>query len=160
MNSVKFDFSRVEKQSKPHGFDLGDITIISSDSIISSKKEENHRMMIYVAISDMIETLENVVRTNKPKKFSGADSSFILEIIPQNGKLLFEHKKIKIIEPTQIALNSIKEGIEMFFRDNNALTEQDACHSDIASSVKTLESLISKIESSKKFVKKSGGNLI
>ncbi|MET3494729.1 hypothetical protein [Variovorax boronicumulans] len=151
---MRFDFSRVEKQSKPHSFDLGDITIISSDSIISSRKEENHRMMIYVAISDMIDALEKALKTNKPRKFSGTDSSFVLEIKPQNGKLLFEHKKIKIIEPTQVALNSIRKGIEKFFRDNNALTEKDTCHSDIVFSVKTLESLIAEIESSKKIIKK------
>lgn len=142
---MKFVLSRVEKKSRPHSFDLGDITIISNDSIISSKKEENHRMMIYIAISDIIETLEKIIRTQKPGKFSGADSSFILDIKIQNGNLLFAHKKIKIIKPTRIALKAIKEGIEIFFDDNNALTEQDACYSDITSSVKTLESLISKI---------------
>ena len=140
---MKFIFLRSDMQSPPHSFDLGDISVIDNDIKISSLEDERYKMMIYISIVDLIDSLLETVRTKHSTEFCGTDSSFYLKFKYDGKFIKIERKGISIKKSAHEILKELKIGIDQFLNKENILTQDEACYGDLKDSIDLLNLSIS-----------------
>ncbi len=76
---IKINFT-VDADGSVHEFDMGDMDIHINDEIITSRnKVPSQSMMIFIAVSELLEAIYNVTSMGKKQvEFIGTDSSFRL----------------------------------------------------------------------------------
>ncbi|UOG74197.1 hypothetical protein MTX78_19000 [Hymenobacter tibetensis] len=87
---IKFKFSISLIDDEISAFEQGDMEIHQNDSVISScNKVPDQSMMIFVSLSDLLDSVYKVILGGHNKiKFIGTDSSFSIDI-GKEGKLLY-----------------------------------------------------------------------
>lgn len=114
---IKFEFSLSEKTDSVHEFDMGSLTITFDGGSITSKgKQPNQDMMIFVASSDLLCGIHELVRSKKKQyDFIGADSSYKIsfkKMKKDNVELIHEGKSVGIFSGEELLAsiyNAVKE---------------------------------------------------
>lgn len=115
MFKIKFELNNDLEDA--HEFDLGHLSISDSYTKICSKNKcPDQSMMIFIAISDLLFSIQKLSESKNKVKFVGADSSFIL-----NFKKL-KNNKIEITDSNDGVIHtSMGELIEVVWKEVNLL---------------------------------------
>jgi hypothetical protein len=86
---IKFRFSAIPYNTdNPDPFDMGDMEVIGEFSTVSSVGNSRYRMMIYLAILELLHSAREVARGRTATvEFVGTDSSFIVTFRTKKGKI-------------------------------------------------------------------------
>lgn len=138
---LQFNFERIG-EGAPSGFDLGDIELCSGGSCISSKRNEGLRVMIYLSIVGLVDSLL-MLRKRKKVEFVSVDSSFSFFLYWAGGRVCISSKGI-VIGPFEFleVLRSFEMGVVRFISDGNGLAEDDAVFHDFDGAMSDLSMTI------------------
>ncbi|MDY7807738.1 hypothetical protein [Burkholderia stagnalis] len=127
---VKFNFERIGG-GVPSGFDLGEMEIFSDGDYISSKKDKRLRMMVYLSIVNLIDSLLRL-RNKKKIEFFSVDSSFSFSLYWRDGGVCVYSKGV-MLGPFKFyeILSSVEMGVVRFINDGNGLAKDDAVSHDL-----------------------------
>lgn len=127
---VKFNFERIGGEA-PSGFDLGEMEIFSDGDCISSKKDKRLRMMIYLSIVNLIDSLLGL-GGKKRVEFISVDSSFSFSLYWKGGGVCISSKGV-MLGPFKFSeiLGSVEMGVVRFINDGNGLAKDDAVSQDL-----------------------------
>jgi len=136
---MKISFSRVDPNSEPRGFDMGNISIELGCEKISSQGSSRDLMMIYIAISDLI---FGVLRLNDARgtfDFVGADSSFWMSFKSRGKQFEISRKEeAKIVCGKIDFFNALYAGLKDFFASGNELKPSDSVNADLQIAIEQL----------------------
>lgn len=125
---IKFEFS-LEQDN------LGHINILQNDNLFTSSVSPPSSMMIFIAITDLLEGIIDLIKTNKKEfVFVGADSSFIFTLKKNKDKsfnlINDDNGSISILDSEII--NSIWEALLEFLPVINTLEYNDPEFKDLS----------------------------
>ena len=124
MINIYFSVNQIDESLSE--FELGDIEIEIDGQIISSKnKKPNQSMMVFIAISDLLDGLRGMIVNGKKEfVFVGADSSFILLFKQGKNVTHIVHNSKKYdISLTEFA-SSLRISVNSFLEEKEQLLDK------------------------------------
>ncbi|RUR69376.1 hypothetical protein EJP67_20170 [Variovorax guangxiensis] len=129
---MKVSFSRIDPDSAPGGFDMGDILIEAEGKKISSQGSSQNLMMIYIALSDLMFGVLGLNGARGDSNFVGVDSSFSVYFKSKGSVLEISQKKgLKMTCKKIDFLNALCSGVGEFLASGNDLKFSDSVRSDL-----------------------------
>ncbi|ROL74296.1 hypothetical protein BLX41_16870 [Pseudomonas protegens] len=122
------------------GFDLGDMQFRFEKKEISSMENIKFSMMIYPALTLLIDSLLKL-KNGKNIEFVGTDSSFSVSFKLKKNQVTISQKKESLGEhELKNFLKTIEFGIENFLNSGNDLPKNDPVYDDFHNALKSLKS--------------------
>ena len=141
---MTFQFSR-RVTTPPNGFDLGDVRLDAKDGVATSVGHApDQGMMIYVALTDLLDGLRRLVTTSgREFEFIGTDSSFRLVFRRgTGGRLKVKHRAATIGDATATDVaRAALEGASAFLA-NEPLPASDPVAGDVSAAVRELRAYL------------------
>jgi hypothetical protein len=125
---IKFEFS-IDNEN------LGHITLKENNEIISTSTSPFQSMMIYIAISDLIDGIIELIKQKRNQfDFVGADSSFGFDIKrnKNNNLTIITQESKKIITSESELVKSLWDAILDFLPAINSLEHDDVEFKDLS----------------------------
>jgi hypothetical protein len=142
---AEFRFSRHADGGPANGFDLGNLTLVGNrDTVTSAGRRPDQSMMIYVAISDLLDGIRHLLKSGRGTfRFVGADSSFQLAFTLRRGQLTTRHNGADVdTSPVADLVAALWTAAHDFAVDPaNTLPPDDAAGNDLAASLAKFEPL-------------------
>lgn len=137
---IKFEFS-IDKEN------IGHISLKENNQIISSSISTFQSMMIYIAISDLLDGIIELIKQKCNKfNFIGADSSFGFDIKrnKNNTLTIITQEDKKIITSESEIVNAIWNAILDFLPTINSLDHDDVEFKDLSYMIRKFKSELDK----------------
>ena len=115
---IEFKFDVLSDDKNISTFELGDIDIVCDDRLISSRgRLPSQSMMIFIALSDLLDCVCRLVNEDTMKKaiFVGTDSSFKLLFEKNEVYIHIEHKDVLIRAPQHDLLKALYSGANKLY---------------------------------------------
>jgi hypothetical protein len=140
---MEFRFTRRPTGGPPHGFDLGDITVIGArGEVTSAGHQPDQGMMIYLSVTGLLDGLRSLLGAGRGTyEFVGVDSSFTLEFTLRRDQLTVRTKRTEIDSlPARDVISAVWSAARAIAAD--PLPEGDAAGNDVAAALRDFEKLV------------------
>ncbi|NHZ99870.1 hypothetical protein [Massilia sp. CCM 8734] len=141
---VKFRISRFDREAPAHVLDMGDLTFVFDDKIMSTEGNSRYANMVYLSVVELIDILTTLRRGAKSRRFVAADSSFTL-MFEQKRQHIYVWNEIKKYGPFFVdeLLAAVNAGIDHFLADPlNELLPNGPMHGDFHESCRELKEML------------------